>query len=652
MFKNTNKEVSKELSIKTMSSHKLRNIMAIIAISLTTLLITTVFTTGFNFYRALDQSTDVGPSPMADGGVKAQVERYEDVLKMKNIEWASYVRPGNFGSLHNKEMIGMKAILLAPEKSYYENNKIDLVEGRLPKGDREILISKSMVKKLGGSGKLGEIFVLKPVILENGKQVEKEVPATIVGIYSSPLDILADTYDEIYITEGFLSQNMPEMLSVDSSIYIKFSNIDSEMEKQGALSEISDRIDGNGTIFRHSNTVSNIYIIMIPILLIIMFCGYLLIYNVFYISVINDIKFFGMLKTIGASGKQLKTIISRQVLMLSVPGILLGLSLGILLGFKISPFILNYTIFGKFYKPGISIAVIVGAILFSAITVWISSLKSYRTVKKLSPIEASKYEFKNTRKKKIVSIFSFGLSSVIFLTLFTVTFGYDVKKMVDRYNTTDVTIEQNAMSHDNEEKYQPIDENLLQKLSSIDTVEEMHLFYQGKKIEEEEDTKGLPYASTLGTGYIKVNSVFEREYNRFAEKSISEGKPSWMGNPYAIEDGKIKLKMIGVPADQLKDEAINLKVLDGELNEEEFDGGGSIIFNQGTNLSNQLLEDGPRAGDVLELSIWDPGRDVYVEKEFKIMAVVESINPFHTSIIGGAPISLSDGDFKKNLSKL
>lgn len=369
MFKNTNKEVSKELSIKTMSSHKLRNIMAIIAISLTTLLITTVFTTGFNFYRALDQSTDVGPSPMADGGVKAQVERYEDVLKMKNIEWASYVRPGNFGSLHNKEMIGMKAILLAPEKSYYENNKIDLLEGRFLNGDREILISKNMVKKLGSSGKLGETFILKPVILENGKQVEKEVPATIVGIYSSPIDILSETYDEIYVTEGFLSQNMPEMLDVDSSIYIKFSNIDSAMEKQEALSEISDKIDGSGTIFRKPNTVSNIFIVIMPILLIIIFCGYLLIYNVFYISVINDIKFFGLLKTIGASGKQLKTIISRQVLMLSVPGILLGLGMGILLGFKVSPFILNYTIYGKFYEPTVNVVVIVGAILFSAITV-------------------------------------------------------------------------------------------------------------------------------------------------------------------------------------------------------------------------------------------------------------------------------------------
>lgn len=236
---------------------------------------------------------------------------------------------------------------------------------------------------------------------------------------------------------------------------------------------------------------------------------------------------------------------------------------------------------------------------------------------------------------------------MIFLTLFTVTFGYDVEKMVDRYNTTDVTIRQDAMSHNSEEKYQPIDENLLQKLYSIDTVEEMHLFYQGKKIEDEKEMKGLPYASTLGRGYIKINPIFEREYNRFAEKSISEGKPSWWGNPYKIEDGRINLNMIGVPADQLKDEAVNLNILDGKLSEEEFDGGGSIIFNQGTSLSNQLLEDGPRSGDVLELYIWDPGRDVYVEKEFKIMAVVESINPFHTSIIGGAPISLSNGDFKE-----
>ena len=54
------------------------------------------------------------------------------------------------------------------------------------------------------------------------------------------------------------------------------------------------------------------------ILLLIIFTGYLIIYNVFQISVTNDIRFYGLLKTIGTTGKQIKSMIRRQAYTLSL----------------------------------------------------------------------------------------------------------------------------------------------------------------------------------------------------------------------------------------------------------------------------------------------------------------------------------------------
>ena len=62
---------------------------------------------------------------------------------------------------------------------------------------------------------------------------------------------------------------------------------------------------------------------------VVMFCGYLLIYNIFYISIVNDIRFFGMLKTIGTTAKQIRTLLTWQVLRLSAAGIGAGLVLGL-----------------------------------------------------------------------------------------------------------------------------------------------------------------------------------------------------------------------------------------------------------------------------------------------------------------------------------
>lgn len=46
--------------------------------------------------------------------------------------------------------------------------------------------------------------------------------------------------------------------------------------------------------------------------LIIVFSGYLLIYNVMYISITKDIRFYGMLKTVGTTPKQIRKMVRLQ----------------------------------------------------------------------------------------------------------------------------------------------------------------------------------------------------------------------------------------------------------------------------------------------------------------------------------------------------
>lgn len=70
-------------------------------------------------------------------------------------------------------------------------------------------------------------------------------------------------------------------------------------------------------------------------------CGYLLIYNIFDIGVMQDIQQFGIMKTIGMTGKQIKRLMRRQMLFLSLIGIPIGLLLGYGLGVLLLPVILK-----------------------------------------------------------------------------------------------------------------------------------------------------------------------------------------------------------------------------------------------------------------------------------------------------------------------
>jgi len=79
---------------------------------------------------------------------------------------------------------------------------------------------------------------------------------------------------------------------------------------------------------------------IIPFLVLIiitMLSGYLLIYNIFYISVIRDIGFYGLLKTIGTTPKQLKKLITLQANRLYVIALPIGLALGYGVGMWLSP---------------------------------------------------------------------------------------------------------------------------------------------------------------------------------------------------------------------------------------------------------------------------------------------------------------------------
>ena len=60
-------------------------------------------------------------------------------------------------------------------------------------------------------------------------------------------------------------------------------------------------------------------------ILLILLAGYLVIYNIFKISVEKDIRLYGQLKTIGTSPRQIRYMIVRQGSVLSFVGIPAGL---------------------------------------------------------------------------------------------------------------------------------------------------------------------------------------------------------------------------------------------------------------------------------------------------------------------------------------
>ena len=139
--------------------------------------------------------------------------------------------------------------------------------------------------------------------------------------------------------------------------------------------------------------------------LIIVLSGYLLIYNVMFISVTKDIRFYGMLKTIGTSPLQIKKIVRMQAFRLSVIGIPLGIAIGTAVSFAAVPYALK--MFGGGMNTGtmptdISFDPLIYAvtIIFGIVTVAVSCRKPAKLASRVSPVEALKYSGVSDRIRK------------------------------------------------------------------------------------------------------------------------------------------------------------------------------------------------------------------------------------------------------------
>ena len=149
-----------------------------------------------------------------------------------------------------------------------------------------------------------------------------------------------------------------------------------------------------------SENGSTLFIITVMIILIssiIILSGYLLIYNVLYISVTKDIRFYGMLKTIGASPEQIKVIVMKQAFRFLIIGVPAGVLSGTLISFAAVP--IATTMFGggrgdnSILPSDITFnpLIYIGTIIFTVLTILLSCRKPAKIASSVSPVEALKY---------------------------------------------------------------------------------------------------------------------------------------------------------------------------------------------------------------------------------------------------------------------
>ena len=411
-FENNNKEIIKRITNRSLKSNKTRNIFVVIAIVLTTFMLACVFTLGISFnenYQLMN---------LRDAGTTANTylnnPTDKQISEIKNLNMTDSIGQeiivGNVDSnklKKNEQNIVLEYI----DKEAWEKQikpAVGDIKGSYPEKENEIMLSQSVINLL----KLKNIEPGDKIVLScNINKKIKSIEFVISGTYTDYSMVKRTSVDKlVYVSNDFVRKHN---LSLEKNGVL---TIDVKDAKKGDAEKIlKQNIDLNKKqsftyLYGQSNSQQNAMITSLAMVAIIslfmILSGYLLIYNILYIAITKDIQFYGMLKTIGASPKQIKKIVKGQGLRLSIIGIPIGIILAIVVSFLVVPAALEGFSAGTYYEgmmptqAHFTPLVFIGTILFSLFTVWVSCIKPAKIASKISPTEALNYTGKKSKKQK------------------------------------------------------------------------------------------------------------------------------------------------------------------------------------------------------------------------------------------------------------
>ena len=504
---------------KSMAANRRRNVILLAAIVLTTVMMTTLFTVGGSIVSSIENYTMYQVGTSSHAGFKFLTQEEYDLLaldpEVRDLSYNIIV-----GDVLNEEVYEdyteLRYTTEAAAKSGFSLPEV----GQLPEEPDEIATCTAVLDDFGLPHELGQTLHLK---ISNGLS-EFEGDFTVCGFWKKPAATMAN---EIFVSKGFQEEFSPawsdeaekdKFISVNSfagSVNPDF-NFDSAFDLSGQMEDLKDRLgfgdevnDGVNWAYSASSVDPTSVALVSFLLLLIMASGYLIIYNIFYIAVSSNIRYYGLLKTVGTTNRQLKRLIVRQAVLLSVIAIPAGMLLGYLISVVLLPVITQgFSSIPCEICPDIRI--FAASAVFSWLTVRLSCIKPCRVIKKISPVEAVRYSeytggnlsgkkttrrvsalsmawenLKRSRRKTAVVVLSLALSIIMLNVTVSITVSFDKELYISSFAAADFTVTDGSMLSKNYQNmnYEGVSERDMDVLGQIDGITDIGAVWMSEALQ-------------------------------------------------------------------------------------------------------------------------------------------------------------------------
>lgn len=402
-LENDTRAVIRTVAKRSFKASRPRNLAAVLAILLTAFLFTSVITLSAGTVEAARQMIFMQKGNAADGEMryltKEQLGQVRDSDIIKRAGARQYLGYLTNSGRHNIELNYMDQI--QQELSFSLP-----AHGNVPLKANDIITSDAALASMGITPEIGAKV---PVEIE-----VRGTPYHFDMVLSGWWPSTNSQISTMVVSEAFMQEQaalFPNTFSKDREIsgtWLTYVELKDKQNVRVQLEQLAVALGGSpqdsqasnyiqcseNTIGGSAGSMVPAFAAMAGFLALFTLCCYLLIYNIFDISVMKDIRQYGLLRTIGASPRQIKAIVQKQSILLTLAGLPLGLFAGFLTGRLCVPVVMKFFIYNS-PQPPLTVsphpAIFASATLFTIFSVWIGTHKPARKASHVSPIEAIRF---------------------------------------------------------------------------------------------------------------------------------------------------------------------------------------------------------------------------------------------------------------------
>ncbi|MGE5613131.1 MAG: FtsX-like permease family protein [Bacillota bacterium] len=507
-MKNNNAAAIRRLIKSSLRANKKRNFFITTAIALTTLLIASVFSIGMSIMESMSMQQIRLMGTTAHASVTHITQ--EQIERLKQLDYVHTVGTGNnIALVKNTPSMGDMALSLhyfdAVEWEKLRVPSYTDVTGSYPQKEDEIMVPLWVLERLGINNPVIGMEIPLAYYPDSGNGGEPVSQVfRLSGWFTSYVHIRSGNMDIILVSKA-LSQKHGKTVENDGSATVLFVDSSRVLEYCGRLErdlELSETqkvkpvpiYDASDEKAAHKSLIA-----LAIVTAFLIFTGFLLIYNVLYISVSRDVRFYGLLKTIGTTPGQIRSIVLGQILRFCLAGIPLGAAAALLLSFVAVPALLSKS--GNIVTGAVvsfSPFIYIGAALLALLTAILGAFRPALKAASISPVEAQKFTgipFNKRRayssargkpcrmalrnisrngKRAVIVLLSLFLGITTFFVVTTLVTSMDTDNYVNSYIESDFVLQNNTVKGGYEPK-QKFDAAFIDAIRSLPGFESMRV---------------------------------------------------------------------------------------------------------------------------------------------------------------------------------